>query len=184
MAKLNRRLIGRVRRWTAVRLFPRKVLPLAVLIAVLAAASAARAQPPVECGVQPCALLRVHALTEERVVIPTIDPEEQDPLFRSTWVRLTFDGCGLFEWVLTRTNWHEYFPVFCLGTRTVRANFNGILLEQTVTLNPGAVLTLTFTFPRRVFELASLIDSFGVTGSVNLHRTVSLHLEPFDCEPP
>jgi len=158
-----------------------------MLVALLAAASAAQAQSPpdpIECGGQPCALLRVHALTPERMVIPTIDTDGQDPLFRSTWVRLTFDGCGLFEWVLTRANWHQHFPVFCLGIRTVRATFNGITLEQTVTLDPGAVLALTFTFPRAMFDLASLIDSLGVTGSASLNRSVSLHLEPFDCEPP
>ena len=47
------------------------------------------------------------------------------------------------------------------GTHTIRAIFNGITKEQTVTLIPNEIRTITFTFDRNNFDLAGYFDSIG-----------------------
>lgn len=60
------------------------------------------------------------------------------------------------------------------GKHTIKVKFNGMVLEQNITLESGVTEVLTFVFERRVWDFRSLLDTIGaVSREIGFSRIVS-----------
>jgi hypothetical protein len=108
----------------------------------------------------------VHAHNPEGVEINSIEGMQYEGIYYVEVfdgdVRLGCAPCGL-------TGPYECWPqldhnvpvALSPGTHTIRAEFNGMKREETITLAPGQTGTVTFVFERTEFDIARFLSSVG-----------------------
>ncbi|OGX43078.1 MAG: hypothetical protein A3H41_01355 [Omnitrophica WOR_2 bacterium RIFCSPLOWO2_02_FULL_45_28] len=68
----------------------------------------------------------------------------------------TFEGYGAYN-----TATHNQPIPLAPGSHTIKVKFNGITLEQNITLDSGVTKVLTFVFERRVWDFVTFLNGIG-----------------------
>jgi len=98
----------------------------------------------------------VHALNPEGVEIASIEGMDYYDIE-------IYDGDTLIGYGSSSAENHNIPIEISSGTHIIKAKFNGMTKEQSVTLNPSETKVLTFTFNRTVFDLINAIESVSTT---------------------
>jgi PKD repeat protein len=111
----------------------------------------------------------VHALNPEGVEIASVD-SPWTGLFTSVEI---FDSTDLIGYAPHNEETHNVPIPIESGTHTIKAKFNGMTKEQTITLAPNETKTLTFVFDRVEFDITDWIRSQDIRKS--LHSEYPIH---------
>lgn len=135
-------------------------------------------------------LVRVILSTTSSIIVHCHNPEgkEIDSLrgvmnsSRINYVQI-YDEDRLMGYGVDNSNDHGVKKMLTSnGAHTIKAVFNGMTIEQAVTLNPNEVKTITFTFERTSFDASSLLY-LQDGGSYHYSGVASRHLSSWPAGP-
>ncbi|MDD5531054.1 MAG: hypothetical protein PHX21_13635, partial [bacterium] len=74
---------------------------------------------------------------------------------------IIFDGDTVIGYGANNSETHNKPITISSGTHTIKATFNGMTKEETITLNPNETRTITFTFDRTEWSLGEFLSELG-----------------------
>jgi len=82
-----------------------------------------------------------------------------------------YDGNTLIGYGAYNAETHNKPIAISAGTHTIKAKFNGMIKEQTVTIKSNETKVITFTFERTEINVLNLIQSFAYSQTIQLNRS-------------
>lgn len=83
-----------------------------------------------------------------------------------------YDGDTLISYGTYDSSSHNKLISISSGSHTIKAKFNGMTKEQTISINNNETKEITFTFERTEFDLEGYLKSISDSGEVNASGTL------------